>query len=94
MKRGEETWKEFSFPQLIKKENQLRKKIGDNPSKAIGFVIVLSIFYLVSLFIILKLLNKLDWNWLWILSPVWISVGFIFIGMLIFAVIEKSWVRK
>lgn len=26
-------------------------------------------------FIILKLLNKISWNWVWVLSPVWIYFG-------------------
>ena len=26
-------------------------------------------------FIVLKLLNKISWNWVWVLSPVWIYFG-------------------
>jgi len=37
-------------------------------SGGIGFVGVLTI-----VFIILKLLNKIDWSWWWVLSPMWIS---------------------
>lgn len=28
---------------------------------------------LTSMFIILKLFNKITWSWLWVLSPIWIS---------------------
>lgn len=26
-------------------------------------------------FVVLKLLNKITWNWVWVLSPVWIYFG-------------------
>lgn len=26
-------------------------------------------------FVVLKLLNKISWNWVWVLSPVWIYFG-------------------
>jgi predicted membrane protein len=37
-------------------------------SGGIGFVGVLT-----TVFIVLKLLGKIDWSWVWILSPVWIA---------------------
>lgn len=30
-------------------------------------------------FLILKLTNLIDWSWWWIVSPLWISVGFAFV---------------
>jgi membrane protein YdbS with pleckstrin-like domain len=35
-------------------------------------------------FVVLKLLNLIDWSWWWVLSPVWISIGLtiIIIGIL------------
>jgi len=47
----------------------------NNSSGGIGFVGVLAI-----VFIVLKLLEKIDWSWWWVLSPIWIP-------FLIFAVI-------
>lgn len=52
----------------------------------IGFVGLLTIA-----FIVLKLLNIIEWSWLWVLSPIWISAGltiiliviFIFVGVII-----------
>lgn len=35
-------------------------------SGGIGFFGILTI-----VFIVLKLLDKIDWSWLWVLSPVW-----------------------
>lgn len=38
-------------------------------SGGIGFIGLLTI-----LFVALKLLDKIDWSWWWVLSPIWISV--------------------
>lgn len=37
-------------------------------NSGIGFVGVLTI-----IFVVLKLINVIDWNWFWVLSPIWIS---------------------
>ncbi len=44
-------------------------------SGGIGFVGVLQI-----VFIVLKLCGLITWSWLWVLSPLWISLG---LGVLI-----------
>jgi ABC-type antimicrobial peptide transport system permease subunit len=49
-------------------------------------------FLLVGLtiaFVVLKLLEKIDWSWWWVLSPLWIPLAFvivviIFLGILAF----------
>ena len=38
----------------------------------LGFVDALTL-----LFIVLKLTGQIDWNWIWVLSPIWISVSFL-----------------
>ena len=38
----------------------------------LGFVDALTL-----LFITLKLTCQIDWNWIWVLSPIWISVSFL-----------------
>lgn len=43
-----------------------------------GFVGLLTI-----LFITLKLLDKIDWSWWWVLSPIWISIGLSVLVLLI-----------
>ena len=42
----------------------------DNKAKqgGLGIVSVLTI-----IFIVLKLLGVIQWNWIWVLSPIWIS---------------------
>ncbi len=42
----------------------------DNSGGGIGFVGLLTI-----VFIVLKLLNVVEWSWWWVLSPLWISAG-------------------
>ena len=41
---------------------------SSSSNNGIGFVGVLQI-----VFIILKLLDKITWTWLWVLAPIWIS---------------------
>lgn len=38
-------------------------------------------------FIVLKLCHVIDWSWLWVLSPLWISVGLTICILLVFALI-------
>ena len=47
----------------------------------IGFVGALTI-----LFIALKLCDKIDWSWFWVLSPIWISIGVVVLVLLIILV--------
>jgi hypothetical protein len=51
---------------------------SSSSSGGIGFVGLLTI-----VFITLKLLDKIQWSWLWVLSPIWISTGLIIGGLLI-----------
>jgi hypothetical protein len=48
-------------------------------SGGLGFASVLTI-----VFIILKLTHVIDWAWIWVVSPLWISVG---IGLVFFALV-------
>ena len=29
---------------------------------------------LVTLFVVLKLMNLIEWSWIWVFSPIWISL--------------------
>jgi len=52
-------------------ENDMaNEKTSSSSSGGIGFVGLLTI-----LFIALKLTGYIDWSWLWVLSPIWISLG-------------------
>ena len=41
---------------------------------------------LTLLFIALKLLNKIDWSWWWVLSPIWISASIV-LGIIVIILI-------
>ena len=55
--------------------------ISSSSSGGIGFAGILTI-----VFITLKLLGKITWSWLWVLSPIWISVSIV-IGILLILLI-------
>ena len=60
--------------------------MSDNSSVSsggIGFCGLLTI-----VFIVLKLLGKIDWSWVWVLSPMWIVWGICLIILLIVGIIH------
>ena len=46
----------------------------DKEVKTVGLGLVDA---LTLLFIALKLTGQIDWNWIWVLSPIWISISFL-----------------
>lgn len=61
---------------------------NSSSSGGIGFSGLLTI-----VFIVLKLLGKIDWSWWWVLSPLWISIGlalFILAIVAIVAIIKST----
>lgn len=60
--------------------------MSDNSSArsgGIGFCGLLTI-----VFIVLKLLGKITWSWVWVLSPLWIVWAICLIILLIFGIIK------
>ena len=51
---------------------------SNSASGGIGFVGLLTI-----VFIVLKLCHIIDWSWLWVLSPIWITFCFFFSAIVI-----------
>jgi hypothetical protein len=43
---------------------------------------------LLIVFITLKLTHLIDWNWWWVLSPIWIPLAFITVVALFLAIIK------
>ncbi len=39
-------------------------------------------------FIILKLINKIDWSWWWVLSPFWIPLALFFIIFILIFILK------
>ena len=48
----------------------------------IGFTGLLTI-----VFIVLKLIGIIDWPWIWVLSPIWISILLGIVTIIVFALI-------
>lgn len=38
---------------------------------------------LLLLFIALKLIGIIEWSWWWVLSPVWVTLGFLFAALIL-----------
>ena len=50
----------------------------------LGFVDALTL-----LFIALKLTGQIDWNWIWVLSPIWISISFLAVLAIVIILIGR-----
>jgi len=59
------------------KDGNNKSIMNNTSSSGIGFIGVLAI-----VFIVLKLIHVINWSWLWVLSPLWISVLAFFIILL------------
>ena len=56
-------------------------------SGGIGFSSALTL-----IFIVLKLVKVIDWKWIWVLSPLWISagIGIIFLIILLIVILVNK----
>lgn len=52
---------------------------SSSSSSGIGFVGLLTVA-----FIVLKLIGVIEWSWLWVLSPIWITASIVIIVLIIF----------
>ena len=59
-------------------------KKSSGTAGGIGFTGLLTIA-----FIVLKLCGVIDWSWIWVLSPIWISFILVFVIVFIALVIEE-----
>ena len=44
--------------------------------------------FLAIAFIVLKLIGVIEWSWLWVLSPLWITFAIIFVLLIIYLIIS------
>jgi|GEM_PF-413708 len=72
-------------------EEQMSQSSNNSTNGGIGFSGLLAI-----VFITLKLLNKIDWSWWWVLSPIWIPISVIaliiflwLVGKVVVLIIKK-----
>jgi len=54
---------------------------SSSSSSGIGFCGLLGI-----VFITLKLLEKIDWSWWWVLAPLWAPISLVLAGVLLFII--------
>lgn len=66
----------MEFMTVCKK--RCKSKITVTTTRSINFVETLQI-----VFIVLKLIGKITWSWLWVLSPLWISAAIAIVAILI-----------
>lgn len=59
--------------------------MNNSNSGGIGFGGLLTI-----VFIILKLCKVINWSWLWVLSPIWISIALVIVITIIMVIWGKS----
>ncbi len=59
---------------------------SSSSSGGIGFAGLLTI-----IFITLKLLDKIDWSWWWVLSPLWISAGLVISILAVCLIVALVW---
>lgn len=56
----------------------MNRNSSSSSSGGIGFFGLLTI-----VFIVLKLLGIIDWEWIWVLAPIWIPLSLVLIGLLL-----------
>lgn len=62
---------------------------SNNSNSGIGFVGALQI-----VFIVLKLCRVIDWPWIWVLTPTWVTLALIIIGFVIITAVIKGRRRR
>jgi hypothetical protein len=58
---------------------------NDNGSASVSLVGLPTLLF--GIFLVLKLIGKITWPWIWVLSPLWISAGLGVIASIIFLAI-------
>lgn len=59
-------------------------KSNNSAPQGLGFTSILQL-----IFITLKLMGVIEWSWVWVLSPLWISVILVILVALIMTVVEN-----
>ncbi|MGJ1513754.1 hypothetical protein ACR79N_02110 [Sphingobacterium siyangense] len=49
---------------------------------------------LTPVFIVLKLIDKIDWSWWWVLAPVWIPIAFMIVVRIIEEIIRQNRINR
>jgi hypothetical protein len=76
----------LSFPLRIHPPNFSERKssmTNDNSRGGITFPGLLTI-----VFIVLKLTHYINWSWIWVLSPIWISLAIVLFVLIIIVIVQ------
>jgi len=76
---------------IVAYTNKRKNKMSNTSTGGIGFSGLLTV-----LFIGLKLTGNIDWSWLWVLSPLWISFSILVLlwVLLTIAILIAEKIRK
>lgn len=58
-----------------------------NNSKIVGDI---TLSLLLVAFVVLKLCGVIDWSWWWVLSPLWIPLGFVILVLLVLGIAKLA----
>jgi len=58
-----------------------------NNSKVVGDI---TLSLLLVAFVVLKLCGVIDWSWWWVLSPLWIPLGFVILVLLVLGIAKLA----
>lgn len=61
----------------------MSKKEKASSNKGVGFAGLLTIA-----FIVLKLVGVITWSWVWVLSPIWISIALAVLLIIVAAILD------
>lgn len=64
-----------------------------NNKNGIGFFAMLSIL-LTIVFVVLKLTGVVEWNWIWVLSPIWIYAILFLLIMSVLGILIVMFINK
>ena len=69
-------------PRFFKERNMTMNNKTESKG-GIGFCGLLAVA-----FIVLKLCNVISWSWVWVLSPIWISIAFLLLCTIVLTIID------
>lgn len=71
-------------------EKSVKKKSGKNGDERLFLAVCGVIGLLTIVFIVLKFCGVLNWSWIWVFSPLWLSVVLFFVFVLAMFVIGAA----
>lgn len=67
-------------------KNDVNVKVGGSGPGFLGLLAIV--------FIVLKLIGVIDWEWQWVLAPIWIQLILVLIALLVLLIVSIFYKRK